>query len=80
MGKRTGSRKKESRYDIDLSKGQSNPGRLFRELDHLIEQAAKSKKRNNSEISLTGQIMGLTPEKGRLIYGFSIKPEKGVKK
>jgi len=80
MGKRTVSGKRKSRYDIDMSMGETNLGRLFSEIDHLIKQAGKSKGKNNSEISLTGEIMGLTPEKGRLMYGFSIKPEKGVKK
>jgi hypothetical protein len=80
MGKRTGSRKKESRYDIDMSKGESNLGRLFKEINHLIEQAARSKNSNNSEISLTGEITGLASRENRVLYGFSVKLEKRAKK
>jgi hypothetical protein len=80
MSKRTGSRKKESRYDIDLCKLEGNPSRLFKKLDCLIRQADKSKRKNNSELSLTGEIMGLVPKRHRLIYGFSIELERGAKK
>lgn len=80
MNKRTGTRKKKSRYNIDLSKGEASQSRLFKKLDHLIRQAERSKRKNNSELSLTGRIMCLTSEKEELIYGFSIKAEKGVKK
>ena len=80
MGKRTGSRKRKSRYDIDLRKGEGNPGRLFKEINHLIEQAARSKNSNSSDISLTGEIKGLPSKKDRLLYGFSVKPEKRAKK
>ena len=79
MGKRTGSRKKASRYDIDLSEGEGNLSRLFKEINHLIRRADKSKRRNNSEISLTGEIIGLVPKNDRLIWGFSIGPEEGIK-
>ena len=80
MGKGTASRKRKTRYDIDMSMGESNLGRLFKEINHLIEQVARSKNSNNSDISLAGEIMGLASNKERLIYGFSIKLEKDVKK
>jgi len=80
MGKRTGGRKKESRYDIDMSKGESNLGRLFKEINRLIEQAGKSKGKNNSEISLTGEITGLASKKDRALYGFSTRLEKRAKR
>lgn len=73
MGRRTGSVKRNSRYDINMTKGESNLGRLFREINHLIDQAAKSKKKNRSEISRAGEIKSLAWNKVRVLYGFSIK-------
>jgi len=80
MTRRTGSSKKESRHDLDLSKGEGSPSRLFNKLDYLIGQAERSKRKNNSELSLTGRIICLTSKKEKLIYGFSIKLEKAAKK
>jgi hypothetical protein len=80
MSKGTGSRKRESRYDIDVSRAEDSLGGLFKELNHLIRQADKSKRKNDSELSLTGEIIGLVPKRDRLIYGFSIELEKGAKK
>ncbi|UCB52090.1 MAG: hypothetical protein JSV10_08900 [Candidatus Zixiibacteriota bacterium] len=80
MGKRTGTGKKKSRYDIDMSKGESNLARLFKEVNDLIEQVAKSKQKNRSEISVAGEIKGLTPKKVRVLYGFSIKLEERTRK
>lgn len=73
MGRKTGNRKKKSRYDINMSKGENNLGGLFKEIDHLIEQATKSKKKNRSEFSRTGEIKGLASKRVRVLYGFSIK-------
>ena len=80
MTKRTGSRNKESRYDVDVSRGEDNLGGLFEELHRLIRQADQSRGRNDSDISVTGEIVGLVPKKDRLIYGFSIELKKGAKK
>ena len=73
MGIKTGNRKIKSRYDINMSKGENNLGGLFKEIDHLIEQATKSKKKNRSEFSRTGEIKGLASKRVRVLYGFSIK-------
>ena len=80
MGNRTGSRKRESRYDIDISRGENSLGRVLEEINCLIKRADRSKGRSNSDISVTGEIVGLVPKKDRLIYGFSIELEKGAKK
>ncbi|MGB2989320.1 MAG: hypothetical protein WBC98_05120 [Candidatus Zixiibacteriota bacterium] len=67
MGRRTGSRKRKSRYDINMSKGENNLGGLFKEIDHLIEQATKSKKKNRSGFSRTGEVKGLASKRVRVL-------------
>lgn len=76
MARETGKRKGNFRCDIDMSEGKLSLSRLFKEIDHLIKQVAKSKKKSSSEISLSGEIKGLTSRKIRVLYGFSIKPGK----
>jgi hypothetical protein len=66
--------------ETGTKEGESSLNRLLREIDDLIKQATKSKKKNRSEISRTGEIKGLASKKHRLIYGFSIKLEKRAKK
>jgi hypothetical protein len=80
MGKSTGSTKRKSRHDIDMSRGRLYPGRLLQEINDLIERTAKSKKRKGSEISRTGEIKGLAASRVRVLYGFSIKLEKPSRK
>ena len=63
-----------------MSRGEDSLGRLFKELNRLIRRADKPKGKNNSEISVTGEIMGLAPKKEKLIYGLSIELERGAKK
>lgn len=76
MARETGKRKGSFRCDIDMSEGELSLSKLFKEIDHLIEQATKSKKKRRSEISRTGEIKGLASRKIRVLYGFSIKPGK----
>lgn len=73
MVRETGKRKGSFRCDIDMSEGELRLSRLFKEIDHLIEQATKSKKKNRSEFSRTGEIKGLASKRVRVLYGFSIK-------
>jgi hypothetical protein len=80
MGKSTGSTKRKSRHDIDMSRGRLFPGRLLQEINDLIERTAKSKKRKGSDLSRTGQIKGLTGSRVRVMYGFSTKLEKPPRK
>ena len=76
MGKNTGSTKRKSRHDIDMSKGKLYSGRLLMEINDLIERTAKSNKRKGSEISRTGEIKGLAGSRVRVVYGFSVKLDK----
>jgi hypothetical protein len=80
MSRRAGNRKKDSRYNISMAKGENSPSRLFKKIDYLIRQAEKSRRKNNSELSLTGRIMSRVSKEETLIYGFSIKLEKATKK
>ena len=80
MARETGKRKGNFRCDIDMSEGELSLSRLFKEIDHLIRQVAKSNKKSSSDISLTGEIKGLASKKDRVLYGFSVKLEKRAKK
>ena len=80
MGKNTGSTKRKSRHDIDMTRGKLYSGRLLKEINDLIERTAKSRKRKGSDFSRTGEIKGLTASRVRVLYGFSIKLEKPPRK
>lgn len=66
----------KTRFDIDLKTRKPDLGAVFKEINRLIDSAARSRRKGRSELTRAGEIKGLGSKGVKAVYGFSIKLDR----
>jgi HSP20 family molecular chaperone IbpA len=66
----------KTHVDVDLKAGKPDLGAIFKEINRMIDSAARSRRKRKSELTRTGEIKAAGTKKRKAIYGFSVELEK----
>ncbi len=76
MARKDKRRTPKTRFDIDLKAGKPDLAAVFKEINRMIDSAARSRRKRKSELTRTGEIKGLGSKRVKAAYGFSIKLDR----
>jgi HSP20 family molecular chaperone IbpA len=76
MAAKRKSKGQKDHIDIQLGKEKPDLAGVLKQIGKVIDSAAKSHPKGESEFSRTGKILGLGTREARAVYGFSIKVRK----
>jgi HSP20 family molecular chaperone IbpA len=66
----------KTHVDVDLKAGKPDLGAIFKEINRMIDSAARSPRKRKSGFTRTGEIKGAGTKKLKAIYGFSVELER----
>jgi HSP20 family molecular chaperone IbpA len=66
----------KTHFDVDLKAGKPDLGAILKEINRMIDSAARSPRKRKSGFTRTGEIKGVGTKKLKAIYGFSVELEK----